>query len=63
MNVANEVKTVEYYEYGDCCCVVGTVNSFFDYISMEDYYTKNYGACDFVKVETPETATDDMLVW
>ena len=22
-----------------------------------------YGACDFVKVETPENATDDMLVW
>ena len=63
MNFANEVKTVEYYEYGDCCCVVGTVNSFANYDDMVDYYTSNYGACDFVKVETPENATDDMLVW
>ena len=63
MNFANEVKTVEYYEYGDCCCVVGTVNSFANYDDMVDYYTSNYGACDFVKVVTPEDVTDDMLVW
>ena len=63
MNFANEVTTVEYYEYGDCCCVVGTVNSFANYDDMVDYYTSNYGACDFVKVVTPEDVTDDMLVW
>ena len=56
-------ESIEYYEYGDCCCVVGTVNSFANYDDMVDYYTSNYGACDFVKVETPENATDDMLVW
>lgn len=63
MNFVNEAKTVKYYEYGDCYCVVGTVNSFADYDDMVDYYTSNYGACDFVKVVTPEDVTDDMLVW
>ena len=43
--------------------MVGTVNSFANYDDMVDYYTSDYGACDFVKVETPENATDDMLVW
>ena len=56
-------RTIEYYRYKEYYCIVGTTNSFFDYISMKDYYTKNYGACDFVKAETPENATDDMLVW
>ncbi len=55
--------TIEYYRYREYYCIVGTTNSFFDYDGMKDYYTKNYGACDFVEIKTPEYANDNMLVW
>lgn len=55
--------TIEYYRYREYYCIPGTANYFFSFASMEDYYTKNYGACDFVKIATPKDATDDVFIW
>lgn len=48
----------EYYYHGDCYCVVGTVHAFETEWDMEQYM-----GSDGVKIDTPDYANDDMLVW
>lgn len=51
-------QEVKWYWYGDCRCIVGTTLAFADEVEMRECFGDDV---EFVEVETPDDAGDDMV--